>query len=320
MLHEKCCPGCKLIKPADQFYSRPKSCNGLSSRCKSCEKARDIDNYYHGKKGEGRQHREPIAIRFWRQVDMSGGPDACWRWQGRQNESGYGLLKHVHLQNFTTHRIAWELTHGVIPEGMSVLHRCDVRHCVNPAHLWLGTQADNMQDCATKGRMQGSRKVDNPPQLRAPRIHHRKGLHTIPWEERFWAMVAKTDNLRECWLWTGSLSGGYGRFRLKNSVSLAHVLSYRLAYGEYLPSLQVRHSCDQTACVNPRHLLLGTKDDNLRDMIARNRHAHTLTSVQASYARSQQGIQTSKALATELGVTRAAISAIWNRRTWKHLL
>ena len=51
------------------------------------------------------------------------------------------------------HRVAWEMKHGTIPEGMNICHRCDTPTCVNPDHMFIGTQKDNMQDCAQKGRM-----------------------------------------------------------------------------------------------------------------------------------------------------------------------
>jgi hypothetical protein len=95
-----------------------------------------------------------LADRFWQQVDM-GSPDECWLWTSRINKHGYGQFYHPDTaRTIGVHRVAWEFTHGPIPQGMHVLHRCDVRNCVNPAHLFLGTNADNMRDKVMKDRVQ----------------------------------------------------------------------------------------------------------------------------------------------------------------------
>ena len=97
------------------------------------------------------QYTAKVAARFWSKVDRSHGPDACWNWTTSVFSSGYGQFKVID-RNLRSNRVAWELTHGPIPDGMSVLHRCDNRRCVNPAHLWLGTHKDNMRDMTEKER------------------------------------------------------------------------------------------------------------------------------------------------------------------------
>ena len=78
----------------------------------------------------------------------------CWLWMDCAHEFGYGLLKIGGRKGpvVRAHRYAWELHNGPIPRGLFVCHRCDNPPCCNPAHLFLGTNADNVRDMRRKGR------------------------------------------------------------------------------------------------------------------------------------------------------------------------
>ena len=78
----------------------------------------------------------------------------CWMWTGGANDKGYGLYRTRTKTNLprTVHRLAWIFHKGEIPHGLYVCHKCDVRCCVNPNHLFLGTQRDNLRDMVRKGR------------------------------------------------------------------------------------------------------------------------------------------------------------------------
>lgn len=92
-------------------------------------------------------------VRFLRQADSNGlDPDACWLWTGAENANGYGRFVDG-SQHKLAHRVSYELFVGSIPDGMNVCHACDNRKCVNPHHLWLGPQTDNLRDAVAKGRM-----------------------------------------------------------------------------------------------------------------------------------------------------------------------
>jgi hypothetical protein len=95
--------------------------------------------------------RPTMPERFWRHVDKRG-PDECWPWTAHRDKNGYGNSS-LHQKAFRAHRLAFYLETGTMPPpDMCVCHRCDNPPCCNPAHLFLGTNADNTRDRDQKGR------------------------------------------------------------------------------------------------------------------------------------------------------------------------
>lgn len=97
-----------------------------------------------------RRPRPTSEERFWNRVPARG-PGQCWEWMGRRFPFGYGQFS-IGRKTVLPHRYSWSLVNGEIPAGLVVMHSCDNPACVNPEHLCLGTQKENREECARKGR------------------------------------------------------------------------------------------------------------------------------------------------------------------------
>jgi hypothetical protein len=101
----------------------------------------------------------PAERAFWKRVDISSDPAACWLWTGCVDPSGYGRVR-FNGKVRGAHRVALQLVHERDPGTSLVCHACDNPTCCNPFHLWAGTPVDNMRDMHNKGRAKYPRVTD----------------------------------------------------------------------------------------------------------------------------------------------------------------
>lgn len=105
------------------------------------------------------RHEERARVRFFAKVKKT---DTCWLWTANQTGTGYGAFNYRGRSSFKAHRASWILHYGEIPGKLLVCHHCDVKLCVRPDHLFLGTHSDNAQDCIRKGRPFAGRTTFGP--------------------------------------------------------------------------------------------------------------------------------------------------------------
>jgi len=95
-------------------------------------------------------HGDP-RLRVFNNIDMSGGPDACWPWKLKLSDKGLPYQS-IEGKKYLAHRLVYELAHGQIPDGMVLRHKCDNPPCCNPSHLIPGTHQQNMDDMKERER------------------------------------------------------------------------------------------------------------------------------------------------------------------------
>lgn len=148
---------------------------------------------------------------------------------------------------------------------------------------------------------------------------------------RFETNFKRSTDLNDCWIWLyGTNSSGYGQFRIENSMYLAHRISYLIYKGNYGDEDKILHTCHIPRCINPRHLKIGTQQENMDDMVKAGRSPNKRGSNNGRTLLTEDDVReirslydttpmTHKQLANKYGLSSATIDSIVNRRTWIHI-
>lgn len=127
-------------------------------------------------------HDQRTVERFQSKIQKGDSENSCWIWLGAKHIRGYGYFGVSHGKNVYAHRFSYEISHGPIPDGMCIMHKCDNPSCVRPDHLQVGTQKDNIRDRDQKKRTATGK---------------RSGVHTKPENFPTWALRGE-NNDRAC--------------------------------------------------------------------------------------------------------------------------
>lgn len=189
-----------------------------------------------------------------------------------------------------------------------------------------GVYARALRLCSVEGcdRKHLSRGLCNTHYLRNRLFGRLERLPVPSLEERLWSRVVRGDG---CWEWQGNRDGnGYGRIGRGNKTPLVHRVAYELTYGPIADEADVCHRCDNPPCVRPNHLFIGTHQDNMADMVTKNRNTrgervgnHKLSAcdVQAIRAAYQPGLITQRELGRRFGISASMVSCITRGANWK---
>ena len=236
--------------------------------------------------------KDEVIFKFWSQIEKT---KSCWNWTGPLDKSGLPIIRvggRKDFQELSPRRVSLEIEGQILDATKRVQPWCQNKLCLNPSHLAHGDEA------------------------------------------RFWAKVhrGKED---ECWVWTaGQDKDMYGKFRIiqddKKIDVRAHRYSWFLFSGR-MPSdnVKVCHTCDHPYCVNPKHLFLGTTQDNTKDRDEKGRQSRgeshsdaKLTDEKVKEIRElyDTGNYTQDQLSDLFRVSQSNISRIVLRKTWKHIV